>query len=83
MNIVIGVVLCSAASILFAWGYAQHRRPVPAHWTRHGTLSSGLVLLVVGLLPAGLGPILYSVLNPVTVFSALGCRKSSFLYSHL
>lgn len=70
MNLVIGVVLSSSAVILFAWGFAQHRRQEPARWTRNSTLSGTFTLVLVGLVPAGLGPIIAAVSDlPATLQS--------------
>ena len=72
MPLVFGVVVSAITVVLFAWGYAQHRRPVPAGWTRHGFLSSALVILLVSLLPAAVGALVVAFIDPSRTLSSLG-----------
>ena len=68
MNLVIGVVICAAAVVIYAWAFEQHRRPVPARWTRISGLSSLLVIFVVMLMPAGIGALGLAVIDPAKTF---------------
>ncbi len=71
MYLEVGVVLLAAAVLVFAWGYAQHRRAVPARWTRSGFLSSGFTLIVVAVAPAAAGSLAMAAFDPATVLATL------------
>jgi hypothetical protein len=71
MTLVIGVVLTAAAVVMFAWGYAQHRRAEPARWTRYGPLSSAFTILIVTMVPGAAGALTMAVANPGEALATL------------
>jgi hypothetical protein len=71
MSLVIGVVLTAAAVVMFAWGYAQHRRAVPARWTRHAWLSSAFTILIVTMVPGAAGALTVAVTDPALVLATI------------
>lgn len=58
-------LLLSVTWVLWTWAYAAHRRPVPLAWTRNGAASTAIVLLVVALLPLGLGSLFAAGVAPM------------------
>ena len=72
MILVVGVVLLAATVLLFAWGFAQHRRVIPARWTRYTPLSSGFVIINVAMLPGALGALAAAASKPEEVRATLG-----------
>lgn len=71
MSLVLGVVLSASVVFIFAWGFAQHRRPVPARWTRFNALSVGFVLMVTMMLPAAAGYLIAAVADPLAALASL------------
>lgn len=55
MSAVYGAWLLGFATVAFAWAYGQYRRPQPAAWTDWGSISSFVVLTVIGAAAMGAG----------------------------
>lgn len=71
MILVVGVVLSAATILLFAWGFAQHRRPVPARWTRMPGMSSAFTIFLVGLFPGAVGALGMAAIDPGGTLASL------------
>lgn len=71
MNLVVGVVLSAATVFLFAWGFAQHRRPVPARWTQFPGASSAFTIFLVGLFPGAVGALGMAAVEPTATLASL------------
>jgi hypothetical protein len=75
MYLALGVGLLSAAVLLFVWAYAAHRRRVPARWTGREFLSSGICIVITGLLPIGGGYLAVAVMHPLGTIRSLGAAS--------
>jgi uncharacterized membrane protein len=71
MSLEIGVVFAAAAVLLFAWGFAQHRRPEPAAWTKKSWLSCAFTLLIVALAPGAVGALASAAVQPAETLATL------------
>jgi len=71
MSLVFGVVFSAAAILLYSWAFAQHRRPVPAQWTRHGWMSCMVAIVIVTFLPAAGGSLALAVSDPGATWASL------------
>lgn len=66
MDILLGLGVLSASTLLFAAGFAAHRRPVPARWTRLPGLSMLFCVTLTMMAPVGLGFLVKAALTPQT-----------------
>lgn len=64
MTLVVGVGLLAATVIIYCWAFAQHRRAVPAAWTRIDSLSTGICLVLVTTLAAGICFLIAGLIAP-------------------
>jgi len=71
MFLTLGVVLSASTVLLFAWGFAQHRRARPAGWTRVGGLASGFAILIVMLIPTAMSFLTLAALHPADTLASL------------
>tara|TARA_R110002049_G_scaffold23781_4_gene84535 strand:+ start:37797 stop:38150 length:354 start_codon:yes stop_codon:yes gene_type:complete len=72
MDILLGVGTLAVTALIFAWGFAAHRRSKPAGWTR---MPGGSMLFCVAMtlaLPIGIGFLIKAVAAPSAQLAGLG-----------
>lgn len=70
MNLILGVGSLSVTTLVFAWAYGAHLRPVPARWTQT-PLSMLLCVGLVELAAFGIGFVVLTALNPGETLASL------------
>jgi hypothetical protein len=77
MYLAVSSVTLSATWLIWIWAYSAHRRPEPPAWTRHNAASIAVLLVVVSLLPVGIGYLAVSLISPLEALRDLDVAEAA------
>ena len=64
MDLVVGIAVLAATTLVFCYGFGAHRRTVPARWTRWPGASMLFCVALTMAAPVGIGLLVKAVLDP-------------------
>ena len=72
MDVLLGLSTAAATSLLLAFAYGAHRRPIPAKWTTMPGLSMLVCVALTLMAPVSLGFFVKAAISPMQEFATLG-----------
>ena len=77
MYLFVASLILSVTWIIWIWAYSAHRRPEPLAWTRLSAASIAVLLVVVCLLPVGIGYLAVALMSPLETLGDLGVVRAA------
>jgi hypothetical protein len=79
MHVLVASLILSVTWMIWIWAYAAHRRPEPLAWTRYSVASIAVLLVVVCLLPMGIGYLAVALMSPLEMLGDLGIAQAALV----